>query len=115
MPNCEFLRQSHVCPKGKEVPRDAVWHVKRSHTGIPRFPRDIKYHGGRGGKGDVGSSLRPPGGMARDGVGEGRMKPDILRRGQEDWWEVPHLGTIHPAGFSIDVLTDGTGYEPGED
>ena len=76
-PNCASLGQPRVRPEGKEVPRDAIWHGKRSHVGIPRFLHDIKYCGGCGGKGNVGGSLRPPGGAAWDGVGGGRAQPDI--------------------------------------
>ena len=79
MPNCASLGQPHVFPKGKEVTRNAIWHRKRSHSGRPRFPHDIQYRGGRGGEGDVGSILRPPGGATWDGVGSGQVQPDILR------------------------------------
>ena len=79
-PNYVSMEQLYVRPEGKEVPRDAVRHRKRSHTGRPRFPHDIKYCGGRGGEGNVGGSLRPLGSAAWDGVGSGRAQPDILLR-----------------------------------
>ena len=114
-PNWASLGQPHVCPKGKEVPRDAVWHRNMSHAGRPRFPHDIQYRGGLGGGGDIGSSMLPPGGAAWDVMGDGRAQPDILRGRWEDRWEGPHLGTRRPDSISNDFPIEGTGDEPGED
>ena len=91
------------------VPRDAVHHGKRSHSGRLRFPHDIQYHGGCGGEGEFGGSLRPPGGTAWDGVGDGQVQPDISCGRREDRWEELHLGTRRPDGISSNYLTDGTG------
>ena len=113
--NYASLGQYHVCPRGKEVPRDAVRYGKRSHAGIPHVPHDIQYCCRRGGESNVGGSMWPPGGTAWDGVGGGREQPDILRGRWEDWWKGPHLGTRRPDGVSCDVPTYGTGDEPGEE
>ena len=63
-PNCASLGQPHVIPEGKEVPMDALRHGNRIHAGRPRLPHDIQYRGGRGGVGNIGGSLRSPGGVA---------------------------------------------------
>ena len=78
-PNCASLGQPHVSPEGKEVPRDAVRHWKRSHARRKCVPHDIQYRGGSSGNRNVGVNLRPPGGAAWDGVGGRRLQHDILR------------------------------------
>ena len=112
-PNCVSLGQLHVRPKGKEVPRDAVWHGNRSHTGRPRVPHDIQYRCGRCGERKIVVSLRTLGGVAWDGVGGRRVQPDILRGRREDQWEGTHMGTRRPDVVSCDVTMNGTGDESG--